>query len=931
MRSLTIKQPNPQCPSCPLGQSGRCYIGTDVSTDTVDEPTVDIMFVIDFPSHDDNIQRTQLASETGRIVREYVKRQAGSLRYAFAHLVRCRPREDGEFRAPTQQEVDLCSMHVEADIKQLRPKVVVLMGALAVMTLNPDPSDTTWASGAVMDARRRGAKLVKGVSYVAMVNPSILASRPNQQGMVLGDIDRAIALARGTEDPFSKEGTSVLVGSVKEFLDLKNHIVHGLGPDDCVAMDTETANLCRIAPNPILTWQFAWDPNTGYVVPYQHEASPWSRHEIDTIIRPGLIEIFTSKEAKFDAWVMHNAPFDIDKVQRECGIYRLNRPTWCTQFGAYTYDENRVNFDFGAKAKSGFGPLSLKTLAPEWLNFFHYKDEADVLEARHAGLLSMLSMDKLVRYAGMDAYVTFRLRERILDMAGRYAPDLNRFVLKWFGRANYVSPCIERNGIYVDRHQLDILGSDQSPILARKEEILTELNELPEVKATNQTLLRIDGRTAGMQALFGEQPWLFSMSKKDHLIELFVNQLDLEPLKYGKPDKNFPDGVPSIDRHFFKEHEIHPSIKLIEESRGLDKLKDHYVTGISDFLQNDPDMQDGRVRAQLLWTRTVTNRLSQKNPNNSQLPRGDNKYKKAIKALYRAAPGHVLIEIDYSQAEIRWWAELASDTAYQRTFMAMQELRRELAERPRDIALAKRVELECDVHRQSAALMFRKPIQDVTKKDRQAVKSLVFGAIYGQHVKTLATLLKISVREAEELQSRFFSTVPHAFQWLRDIEHFALRHGYVVDAFKRRRHLKTELQSHDKGIAARALRQARNSPVQASSSNMMIMAACQIHDRSVDENLPLKMENLVHDAILVETPLDLDKIQTVVGVMEHEMTTPEHLRRDWKIPMMIPFEVDYKIGLSWGFAEGVGPTNPIEEVYERLVAAAKAENEQIAA
>lgn len=933
MRSLTVKQPNPKCPSCPLGQGGRCYIGTEVVTDVPEDPRVDILFVVDYPSGDDERLREQLSSMTGRIVRDHIEKSAKQHRfqYALAHLVRCRPKEDGEFRVPSQQEVDLCAHHVEADIRQLRPKVVVLMGALAIMTLNPDPTDPTWASGNVMDARRRGSKVVDGVTYVAMPNPTILAARPNQQGLVIGDVDRAISMARGDVDPFGLEGESVYVDTIPKFLELKNHVLRGLGPDDNVAMDTETENLYRVAKNDILTWQFAWDEHTGYVVPYRHAATPWSRRELDEVIGPGLKEMFISREAKFGSWTMHNAPFDIQKVQREFGAYRLNRPVWCTQFAAYTLDENRVNFDFGAKAKTGFGPLSLKTLAPEWLNFFHYAAEADVLEARHTGLLSMLAMDKLVRYAGMDAYVTFRLRTRILDMAGKYAPNLNRFVRNWFGRANIVAPNIENNGILVDRKQLDILGSDESPILKRQEEVLVELNELPEVKKTNQELLRTDGRTAGMQALFGPEPWLFDMAKKDHLIELFIRQLDLEPLKYGKPDKNFPDGVPSIDQHFFKEHEIHPSIKLIGESRGLDKLRNHYVTGIREFLDTDPDMQDGRVRAQLLWTRTVTNRLSQKNPNNSQLPRGDNKYKKAIKALYRAALGHVLIEIDYSQAEIRWWAEMASDTAYQRTFLTMQAMRAELAERPHDIALAKRVEIECDVHRQSAALMFRKSIQDITKAERQAVKSLVFGAIYGQHVKTLAVLLKISVREAEELQRRFFASVPHAAQWLHDIEQFALRHGYVVDAFGRRRHLRTELQSHDKGIAMRALRQARNSPVQASSSNMMILAACQIHDRTVDESLPLKMENLVHDAILVEVPLDLEKIKTVVGVMEHEMTTPEHLRRDWNIPMMIPFEVDYKVGLNWGFTETVGPTNPIESVYARLVEAARVESEQLAA
>lgn len=936
MRRLSFKQPEPRCDQCPLQKQGKCYIETAVVTDRGrDEvPEVDVLFVTDYPTYEDVNHRTPLMGEGGRAVRAHIDSIGGNIRYAFAHVVRCRPKADAStWRAPTPQEVDICSQHVQDDIETLKPKVVVLMGALALMTLNPDPADTVWASGAVMEARRRGPKRVNGITYVPMPSPNQILAKPAQKGLILSDISRALVVSHGTADAFSARGRSILIDTVAKFHEFKDKLLYSLTPEHSVAMDTETLNLHRIGENKVLCWQFAWDYDVGYVVPYEHNDSPWTKEELEEVIKPGLVEIFTSKEAKFQDWVMHNAPFDVDKAQRFLGIYKFNRPIFDTMFGAYTLDENRVLYDTGqqrGKKKGGYGPMSLKTLAPDFLGFFHYSGEADVLEHREAGMLAMLAMDKLVDYAGMDAYVTLRLRARILEMAGKYAPALYRFTCKWFGRAVPLSPCIERNGIFVDRKQLTILQGPDSPILKRIDEVEVTLNALPETIAANAAVQKRDGRTAGMEALFGDAPWMLSTSKKDHLIELFLNQMKLTPLETGKATRNYPDGEPAIDAAFYKEYkDLFPPVALVHEFKGLEKLRTSYLNSIQGFLENDVDMQDNRVRASLLWTRTVTNRVSQKNPNNSQLPRADNEYKKAIKALYRAEPGHVLIEADYSQAEIRWWAQLAGDKEYAKMFSIMQEMRLELAADPHNEVLKKRVSLECDVHKMSAAIMYRKPIGEITKKERQEVKSLVFGAIYGQHIKTMAQILKITPDEAQSLQDRFFSKVKHAAQWLQDIEQFALQHGYVADAFKRRRHLRQELESNDKGIVARALRQARNSPVQGSSSNMMVLAACEIHDQIMAERRPVRMLNLVHDAMLVEVPLNLQVIKETAILMESEMVKPDHLIQDWKIPMMVPFEVEFKVGISWGHAETVEAGESWEEAFAVLVEAAAADGQDV--
>ena len=294
-------------------------------------------------------------------------------------------------------------------------------------------------------------------------------------------------------------------------------------------------------------------------------------------------------------------------------------------------------------------------------------------------------------------------------------------------------------------------------------------------------------------------------------------------------------------------------------------------------------------------------------PNLQQLPKGKgNNAKAAIRSIYGASPGHILVECDFGQAEVRWWAQLAGDTQYARLFHEMKNLRDEY-KLTGDEELGNRVKAEADIHKKVASIMFQKSVYDVTGDERKRAKSLCFGSIYGQHFKTLASLLGITPDEALKLQGTFVNEFERAGQWLSDIEREAESMGFVSTPMGRVRHLRDLFEQDENG----AKRRARNSPIQAVSSDTTALCAWAIQDWIERNDRPYKIINCVHDAITMEVPMDFDMVQEVVSVLQEKMVdqVPSFLKEEFGIDMIVPMEIDYDFGVRWGHMlgwDGVG-------------------------
>lgn len=920
MRSI-VPCSQSHCLGCPLELNQGKRLGTEINYEHSDEtgtPNVDVLVVIDVATQSDDRSATIVGSKGGFELRMAIEKAGLDANVAYTTLMRCRPiKMDASPRDPTPEEVASCVNHLWQDIQQLRPKVVVTVGPIVTRALTKYPR---WQKQSIHEiAGETWTNPLKGVKFFPIPNPYLWAfdKNPYKQRKRLTKLMSLLGeVVKGRETSMSSLGTTWYCNTLAEVkVALKRLRKH---PFWLRGLDTETQNLNRVAENKLSCIQIAPDADMSYVIPLDHFDSPWTPDEREEVYKL-LRDFFLDESVGFRCFVAHEAKFDLDKILRNFKIKRLAKPVVDPIFLEYLDDENMRASDDEDDNDSGgkfFSPFNLKALLLNNCNFRHY--DSEVLDIRKDGKFWTMPMrvnahtdnnQRLAKlftdYCGMDGYGAVRLcLAQVARLESRGYTRAFNFAEKWGYRTTHLIRAMETNGLHIDREMLTFLQGPQSPIMARVNAIPDEIWETDEAKETNERLLKTDKRTASVPLLFGAKPRMFDISKKEHKVELLVTTCKLDPVE--TPRQLEGGKLPAIDKGFYAKHDYHPIVQLFQEHTGLAKLNSSYVNAIDKYLR-DPDypdnLFDGRMHAAFTNTRTLTGRLASQGPSVHQIPRGDNFAKACIKSLIAASPGHCLIEGDYAQAEVRWWAQLAGDMDFAQMFWNMLEIQETYYKNPTKENKIRK-ELECDVHRQVAALMFGLDIADVSKHQRQAAKNITFGSIYGQSAKALAVVLKISEQEAVDLQNKFIGRFKQAGPWLMWIEEEAKRLGYVEAPNGRRRHL-GDLFDFDEGGTRR---QARNSPIQAIASDVMAEAAflqqCWVEDRGYDDTKAVRLVNLIHDALLQEVKLDFELIREVIqSTTKHMMQDVETVMlRDYGCKMIVPMVADFKLGLRWGHA-----------------------------
>jgi len=903
---LPLKHEPQFCSGCPLRkntQKKTLYIPTEINyRDTQEDgkPKIDVLIVAETPGFNEDYQGRPLVSDAGIEIHNAIEKAGLGATTAYTTAVRCRPTDGNKNRPPILEEIAACKNYVLMDINYLQPKVVVLVGNVAVQALCPNPE---WKDKKI-NAIKGEVYAKDGITYLVTVNPSTyLHSNSYIEKKRFEDSIKSInRILSGEQQVYARKGTVQFLGTlaeVKDFVDLvKTMPLNNYDNVPGIGYDTETRNLNRYAANELISMQFALDNNIGFFIPVNHPESPFKGDLVDKL-RDLLIDLFTFN-APFEYWIAHNGLFDLWRALHFLKIKRLAKRIIDTLYVEYLRDENQRSNDEDAEGAGGFSRIDLKTLSRDKLAFYHY--DPYVLEARKQpdGLWNLplyesgKRVSRLVDYGGMDSYVGRRLLcHQVVDL-GDYSEAAMRLALKWDARVSHLYAKMEKNGIYADRQQLDFLGSEKSPIITRLKEIPTEILDTPEGKKANKIALQRDPKTSGMKPLFGKTPIIWNIAKKAHRQALLIDACGLEPVGFGK-DKV----TPSIDKAFYQHHKDNPLVQKMQEFTGLEKLRTSYVNSVIRELDNSEDNKvDGRVHAHFHSTRTVTGRGATTDPNLGQVPRNDNHAKAMIKSMYGADLGRMIIEADYAQSEVRWWAQISGDEEFAALFHRMKAKRMAYLANPTP-ELAKEVKLHCDVHRQVASIMHQITLEEVTKPLRQGAKNLTFGSLYGQHHTTLAGILGITKEKALELQNTFVKQFTRAGNWLTEIENFAVKNLYVDSPFGRRRHLEPMFRINEQA----AKRRARNSPIQAASSDTMFLAACRFQEWLEDNNLDhiIRIVNTVHDAIILDVPIDYDIVHLAITNLERCMVDiNDFLYAEFGIKMIVPMESDFKMGKRWG-------------------------------
>lgn len=272
---------------------------------------------------------------------------------------------------------------------------------------------------------------------------------------------------------------------------------------------------------------------------------------------------------------------------------------------------------------------------------------------------------------------------------------------------------------------------------------------------------------------------------------------------------------------------------LIIDIRQKSKIKNTYLDKIIPQLD-----RDSRLRTGFNLHTTTSGRLSSSGKlNMQQLPR-DNP---TVKGCIKAAPGHKIVAMDLTTAEVYVVAVLAEDEALKDVFRSGGNFHSTLAK--------KVFSLPCEV--EDVAKLY--PMQ------RQATKAVTFGILYGAGANKISEQVTkdsgvyFSRNEAQEVIDEYFKEFHKLKSWIEQNQKFIKQNEFTYSFFGRKRRL-PNVKSTNKGVQSHSIRSGLNFLVQSVASDINLLGAIDMQAHIKAHKMKARIFALVHDSILAEVP-----------------------------------------------------------------------------
>ncbi len=356
------------------------------------------------------------------------------------------------------------------------------------------------------------------------------------------------------------------------------------------------------------------------------------------------------------------------------------------------------------------------------------------------------------------------------------------------------------------------------------------------------------------QKIYGHTDQEFNIASPTQLADILFTKLNLPTQGIKKGKTGYSTAASELD----KLRPAHPIIDLITQYREVTKLKNTYIDTL-------PIMVDEHSRLHTTFAMTVaqTGRLSSNDPNLQNIP-VRTELGREIRTAFVAGPRKTFIGADYSQFELRLAAYLCGDEELMEQFNK-----------------------DVDVHTATAAEVYGREVEDVTKNMRREAKVVNFGIMYGLSTHGLVAATGMTYEAAKKFIEKYFEVRPKLLAYIESIKKMATEKGYVETMYGRRRPT-PDVTSSNFMVREAAMRQAVNMPFQGSAADIMKMAMVAVDKELADTESKILLQ--IHDSILVETPeKDAEKVaQTIKQIMESVVALP------------IKLTVDTTTGNNWG-------------------------------
>ena len=532
-------------------------------------------------------------------------------------------------------------------------------------------------------------------------------------------------------------------------------------------------------------------------------------------------------------YIWHNGKFDCGRLKYLCDINaRVDHDTMLQHYAC-------INERQGTHGLKDLGQLYLQ--APAW------DDELDKLKRewcrQHKVPLKEFMYDSiptetLIPYMQRDCIATYRLHHKFNELA---RPG-SEFIYKQLCRASNVYGAVELAGQHIDVDYLEDLEAELDKLVAssnkRLQQVVNKYWDPMLYAAATQAKIKPD---APFNPKSPKQlKWMLS-----EVMGYPVPATDALTLQNLLSDTEAPDAIEFLE-----------SILAV---RKYSKYLETYVLGLRDVL-----CRDSRVRCTFNLHGTETGRLSSSNPNMQNIPRN-----KMIKNLITASKGKKLLQLDYSQAELRVLAMLSRDPALIDVYVSGR-----------------------DLHDAVADMMFGEGAHK-DKELRTLAKTINFGIAYGRGAGSIATTFGKTMSEARSIIDRWFKPMPKVKEFIDNRRRMATRGEPCVTILGRERHfvITDEELNHIQN-------EYINTPIQGTASDFTMLSLMGIHDY-LQKNWSDRAQiiSTVHDSIILEVDDDPAVLKQVAKECIKIMaTTPLKYVPDCPVP----FVADAEIGYKWG-------------------------------
>lgn len=858
----------------------------------------DIVFIGESPGNQEIKQRSPFVGPSGKLLVETIERVGlDPSKVFYANSTRCKLEKDVLAARQIKQALDACRPNLTLALREIRPKVIVLLGAYALQTV----------------LNIKGVKKSRGIfkhssefncHIMPTWHPAYILRNQSEKGNF--EIDLA-KVARLASNDFVLENTAAEfkwheVESIQPLLDgglmkesqslnpaafkkdvrvIRTPVQEDHSPF-VTAVDTETQGLNWYDPNSIvISYSIAVSPVEGWTI-YFHEEVRKDEGDFNITVqrggtkkKPTYVEIGIKKVDGYDRRVAElkelcsredikiyfaNQKYDRHRLHN-LGITKLANAPMDVMLAAHALDSERYLNNTLSQLVESFTDMS-----------YNYKDDLTETEKGDMLLTVWQKRNQVNRYACFDAVATLNVAIAIKKALMNDITTMNYYVHFLHPAETGFLYWLERNGVLVDTKKLPEVKQGIMNTLSKSVAAFRRLCPPPVVNRHNENFV-LTRRIILMEALFD-----YTAPNKDGVDERHNYGYGITPLHYSPKSR-----MPVCDKDVMS--------RVLENPTTPDRAKElihlyrewsDYYTLLTRYIKNIENCigPKGRMHPTYSFKFTSSGRTGARNPSIQNFPkRGPTA--PLIRSLIISPRRKKLMEADYSMSELRWVAHVARERKMKEIFGGGG-----------DIHLTTGLEVSGYSQEQIDELDAK-----AIKKIRQNAKAVNFGLIYGMSAPKLRLYarssygLKLSPKDAESWRNKFFDLYRDLTLWHSEARSEILTNGYIRHVFGRKRNL-PNVNSPDRMTQAEAIRIGTNFVIQGPSSDATLMGGMNIINNPEYSPKEARPTMFIHDALIFE--VDEDKLEKYGAIIKDGMENIE--TRKYGFTLTVPLIVEAEQG-----------------------------------